>query len=103
MPQPLDFRGAVRQAVRLSAPVTMLAAIGGFTVAGIVGALVAVPTIGALKAVVVHVREGGSTELRGTATTEDVPTHGLHRLVARVRARFGHTGGRTAGRVSRRA
>ncbi len=80
----------IGRAVRLSAPVTMLAAIGGFTVAGIVGALFAVPTIGALKAVVVHVRDGGSTELSGTATTEDVPSHGLHRLVARLRHRFGH-------------
>lgn len=46
----------VGRAVRLSAPVTMLAAIGGFSVAGIVGALFAVPTFGAVKAVVMHSR-----------------------------------------------
>ncbi len=40
----------------LSAPVTMLAAISGFTVGGVVGALFAVPTVGAIKAVVVYVR-----------------------------------------------
>ena len=75
----------VGRAVKLSAPVTMLAAIGGFSVAGIVGALFAVPTFGAIKAVVVHVRSGGATELEGTATTEDPPSHGLHQLVARLR------------------
>ena len=77
----------VGRAVRLSAPVTMLAAIGGFTVAGFVGALFAVPTFGAIKAVVVHVRSGGGTELTGTATTTDVPARGLHRLLARFRQR----------------
>jgi predicted PurR-regulated permease PerM len=48
----------VGRAVSLSAPVTMLAAIGGFSVAGIVGALFAVPTFGAIKAVVLRVRSG---------------------------------------------
>ncbi|HNE37954.1 MAG TPA: AI-2E family transporter, partial [Microthrixaceae bacterium] len=46
----------VGRAVELSAPVTMLAAISGFTVGGVVGALFAVPTVGAIKAVVVYVR-----------------------------------------------
>lgn len=46
----------VGRAVELSAPVTMLAAITGFTVGGVVGALFAVPTVGAIKAVVVYVR-----------------------------------------------
>lgn len=41
----------VGHSVSLSAPVTMIAAIAGFSVAGIVGALVAVPTFGAIKAV----------------------------------------------------
>jgi predicted PurR-regulated permease PerM len=48
----------VGRAVSLSAPVTMLAAIGGFSVGGIVGALFAVPTFGAIKAVVLRVRSG---------------------------------------------
>jgi predicted PurR-regulated permease PerM len=48
----------VGRAVSLSAPVTMLAAIGGFSVAGIIGALFAVPTFGAVKAVVLRVRSG---------------------------------------------
>lgn len=41
----------VGHSVSLSAPVTMIAAIGGFSVAGIVGALLAVPTFGAIKSV----------------------------------------------------
>ena len=45
----------VGKAVSLSPPVTMLAAIGGFSVGGIIGALFAVPTFGAIKAVVMHV------------------------------------------------
>ncbi len=45
----------VGKAVSLSPPVTMLAAIGGFSVGGIVGALFAVPTFGAIKAVAMHV------------------------------------------------
>ena len=45
----------VGKAVSLSPPVTMLAAIGGFSVAGIIGALFAVPTFGAIKAVAMYV------------------------------------------------
>ena len=48
----------VGKAVSLSPPVTMLAAVGGFSVAGIVGALFAVPTFGAIKAVTMHLRGG---------------------------------------------
>jgi predicted PurR-regulated permease PerM len=76
----------VGRAVRLSAPVTMLAAIGGFSVAGIVGALFAVPTIGAIKAVVEHVR--------GTEPPEPVegsgpgPLEGLRNRWASLRVRF---------------
>ncbi len=47
----------VGKAVELSAPVTMLAAIAGFTVGGVVGALFAVPTVGAVKAVLAYVRD----------------------------------------------
>lgn len=48
----------VGRAVSLSAPVTMVAAVGGFSVGGIVGALFAVPTFGAIKAVALRVRSG---------------------------------------------
>jgi predicted PurR-regulated permease PerM len=75
----------VGRAVRLSAPVTMLAAIGGFSVAGIVGALFAVPTIGAIKAVVEHVR--------GTEPPEvDPAAHGLWKWWARVKGRVSRSG-----------
>lgn len=47
----------VGRAVELSAPVTMLAAIAGFTVGGVVGALFAVPTVGAIKAVLTYMRD----------------------------------------------
>ncbi len=47
----------VGKAVELSAPVTMLAAITGFTVGGVVGALFAVPTVGAIKAVLAYMRD----------------------------------------------
>lgn len=46
----------VGRAVSLSAPVTMLSTIVGLTVAGVPGALFAVPTTGAVKAVAQHVR-----------------------------------------------
>jgi predicted PurR-regulated permease PerM len=46
----------VGRAVSLSAPVTMLATIVGLTVASIPGALFAVPTTGAVKAIVQHFR-----------------------------------------------
>ncbi len=46
----------VGRAVSLSAPVTMLATIVGLTVAGVPGALFAVPTTGAVKAIVQHLR-----------------------------------------------
>ncbi|UDY33990.1 AI-2E family transporter [Dermatobacter hominis] len=74
----------VGRAVQLSAPVTMLAAISGFTVGGVVGALFAVPTVGAIKAVVSYVRH----------PDEPPPSHpehhsrfSLHRVVARLRHR----------------
>lgn len=47
----------VGKAVELSAPVTMLAAITGFTIGGVVGALFAVPTVGAIKAVLAYMRD----------------------------------------------
>ena len=73
----------VGRAVSLSAPVTMLAAIGGFSVAGVVGALFAGPTIGALKAVAVRLRSGAP------AVEDEPPPHPPGRL-ARLRAKVLH-------------
>ena len=74
----------VGKAVSLSPPVTMLAAVGGFSVAGIVGALFAVPTFGAIKAVAMH--------LRGTDPELDHDEDARHHpgVLTRLRARFGH-------------
>ena len=66
----------VGRAVSLSAPVTMLSTIVGLTVAGIPGALFAVPTTGAVKAVAQH--------LRGIDPTPPEPRPGL---IDRVRRR----------------
>ena len=74
----------VGRAVSLSAPVTMLAAIGGFSVAGIVGALFAVPTFGAIKAVVLRVRSG---DLGAPPAPPDPAPPGI---LTRWRARLAH-------------
>jgi predicted PurR-regulated permease PerM len=77
----------VGRAVQLSAPVTMLAAISGFTVGGIVGALFAVPTIGAIKAVLRYVRDPDEPP----PTRPDHPSRfGWDRFVHRFRRRRGH-------------
>jgi len=52
----------VGRAVDVSAPVTMLGAIGGFAVAGVAGSLLAIPIIGATKAV--------AQSMRGELTTQ---------------------------------
>lgn len=46
----------VGRAVDVSAPVTMLGAIAGFAVAGVTGSLLAIPVIGAVKAVALSTR-----------------------------------------------
>jgi predicted PurR-regulated permease PerM len=74
----------VGRAVSLSAPVTMLAAIGGFSVAGIVGALFAVPTFGAIKAVVLRMRDGD------LAAPPAPPPPASPSLLSRWRARVAH-------------
>ncbi|MHB1139422.1 MAG: AI-2E family transporter, partial [Microthrixaceae bacterium] len=74
----------VGKAVSLSPPVTMLAAVGGFSVAGIVGALFAVPTFGAIKAVALHLR-GGDPEVDHDEAARRHPG-----VLTRLRARFGH-------------
>lgn len=78
----------VGRAVSLSAPVTMLAAIGGFSVGGIIGALFAVPTFGAIKAVAMAMRSDGSTPPALDADP-DAPER-PHGLLGRVRSRFAH-------------
>jgi predicted PurR-regulated permease PerM len=75
----------VGRVVDVSAPITMLAAIGGFSVAGVVGSLLAVPTIGAVKAVTSYVRHRGEPGYEPPGST---PMHldvrgRLHRLRAR--------------------
>lgn len=48
----------VGRAIDVSAPVTMLGAIAGFAVAGVAGSLLAIPIIGAVKAIAVLERYG---------------------------------------------
>jgi predicted PurR-regulated permease PerM len=67
----------VGQAVKLSPPTTMLAAMVGGAAAGIPGALVATPLLGAAKSLYMEIRLGHPPE-RSTRTG----------LVARIRARF---------------
>jgi predicted PurR-regulated permease PerM len=62
----------------------MLAAIGGFSVAGIVGALFAVPTFGAIKAVVLRMRDGD------LAAPPAPPPPASPSLLSRWRARVAH-------------
>jgi predicted PurR-regulated permease PerM len=77
----------VGRAVSLSAPVTMVAAVGGFSVGGIVGALFAVPTFGAIKAVVVRVREGQLGAPPEPTTPSEGTWHRLRAWAARRRHR----------------
>ena len=48
----------VGRAVKLSPPATMVAALVGVSAGGVVGALIAVPVLGASKAVYIAAREG---------------------------------------------
>lgn len=54
----------VGQAVKLSPPATMMAALVGVSAGGVVGALVAVPVAGAAKAAYIELRPPPSTERR---------------------------------------
>lgn len=72
----------VGQAVKLSPPATMAAALVGVAAGGVVGALCAVPFVGAMKIVYV--------ELRGTSTEREESKKGpplLTRLARRLRGR----------------
>ncbi|MFP5375651.1 MAG: AI-2E family transporter [Acidimicrobiia bacterium] len=55
----------VGQAVRLSPPATMTAALVGVSAGGVVGALLAVPLVGASKAVYLELRPGPPAPARG--------------------------------------
>ncbi len=59
----------VGQAVKLSPPATMTAALVGVSAGGVVGALLAVPLLGAAKAIYLELRPGESVE-RAEAATE---------------------------------
>jgi len=59
----------VGHAVRLSPAVTMVAALAGFSVAGVVGSLLAVPTIGAIKAVTTYLRHHDDPDYRGPGSS----------------------------------
>jgi predicted PurR-regulated permease PerM len=52
----------VGRAIDVSAPVTMLGAIAGFAVAGVAGSLLAIPIIGAGKAMALVLRDGTPPE-----------------------------------------
>jgi len=58
----------VGQAVKLSPPATMTAALVGVSAGGVVGALLAVPTLGAAKAIYLELRPGESVEDAEAAT-----------------------------------
>ncbi len=75
----------VGRAVDVSAPVTMLGAIAGFAVAGVAGSLLAIPVIGAGKAVVTALRGGLAPE--APAPRRHVP---LRERWDHLRRRLGH-------------
>lgn len=58
----------VGQAVKLSPPATMTAALVGVSAGGVVGALLAVPMLGAAKAIYLELRPGESVEAAEQAT-----------------------------------
>ncbi len=70
----------VGEAVDLSAPTTMVGAIVGASVAGVPGALVSVPLLGAGKAIYL--------EATGQARTK--PRRASRSVIQRLQARFGH-------------
>lgn len=76
----------VGRAVDVSAPVTMLGAIGGFAVAGVAGSLLAIPIIGAIKAIALSMRG----ELVAPPTGPDLH---LRERWERLRRRFHREGG----------
>jgi predicted PurR-regulated permease PerM len=80
----------VGRAVDVSAPVTMLGAIAGFAVAGVSGSLLAIPVIGAVKAVALSLRG----ELPERERRDSVPLRDRwQRLRLRVRRLLPHRSG----------
>jgi predicted PurR-regulated permease PerM len=80
----------VGRAIDVSAPVTMLGAIAGFAVAGVSGSLLAIPVIGAVKAVALSMRG----ELPERERPEPVPLRERwRRSVLRVRRLVPHRSG----------
>jgi predicted PurR-regulated permease PerM len=65
----------------------MVAAVGGFSVGGIVGALFAVPTFGAIKAVAVRMRDGRLGEPTEAPPPSEGTWHRLRRWMERRRSR----------------
>jgi predicted PurR-regulated permease PerM len=79
----------VGRAVDVSAPVTMLGAIGGFAVAGVAGSLLAIPIIGAGKAVAMSLR---GELLPSQATPELTLRERWQRLRLRLQRHHGEDG-----------
>ncbi|HEY6532907.1 MAG TPA: AI-2E family transporter [Acidimicrobiales bacterium] len=75
----------VGRAIDVSAPVTMLGAIAGFAVAGVAGSLLAIPIIGAVKAMAMSVRYG--------TPPPAAPAHPMHSLRERWQRRRGRGSG----------
>jgi len=72
----------VGKAIDVSAPVTMLGAIAGFAVAGVAGSLLAIPIIGAGKAIALVMRDG-------EVPPATAAPHPMHSLRERWRRRRG--------------
>ena len=64
----------VGKAVKLSPPATMTAALVGVSAGGVVGALLAVPLVGAAKAVYLELRNGGPAASASSPSDRVVPT-----------------------------
>jgi len=73
------------RAVNVSPLMTMVATIGGFAVAGVIGAMVAVPIIGTAKAIYFELRPGGA--LHDELMQPPAKTGLYRRTVVRVRRR----------------
>lgn len=73
----------VGQAVKLSPPATMTAALVGVSAGGVVGALLAVPTLGAAKAIYLELRPGEAVpEPHGAGDGEAPPADGAEPVTA---------------------
>jgi putative heme transporter len=80
----------VGRAVRLSPAVTMVAALAGFSVAGVVGSLLAVPTIGAIKAVATYLRHRDDPDYEGPGSDVAPPGGTVGERLKALVPRWGH-------------